>query len=56
MPLLWRDHVTGWANLSVENGRLKFEFGYVESRAPRDRSFECELEAELDRVRFFLSI
>jgi len=56
MPLLWRDHVIGWANLSVENGRLKSQFGYVESRAPRDRSFKCELEAELDRMRFFLSI
>src|SRR6266487_844523 len=56
MPLLWRDRVVGWANLSVENGRLKSEFGYVESRAPYDRSFKRELEAELDRMRFFLSI
>jgi len=56
MPLLWRDRVIGWANLSVENGRLKSEFGYVESRAPRDPSFKRELEAELDRMRFFLSI
>jgi len=56
MPLLWRDHVIGWANLYVEKGRLKSEFGYVESRAPRDRSFKRELEAELDRMRFFLSI
>jgi uncharacterized protein YcaQ len=56
MPLLWRDRVIGWANLSVENGRLKSEFGYVESRAPRNPSFKRELEAELDRMRFFLSI
>ena len=56
MPLLWRDRVIGWANLYVEKGRLKSEFGYVESRAPRDRSFKRELEAELDRMRFFLSI
>ena len=56
MPLLWRDHVIGWANLSVENGRLKSQFGYVESRAPRDRSFKRELEAERDRMRLFLSI
>jgi uncharacterized protein YcaQ len=56
MPLLWRDRVVGWANLSVEKGRLKSEFGYVESRAPYDRSFKRELEAELDRMRFFLSI
>jgi uncharacterized protein YcaQ len=56
MPLLWRDRVVGWANLSVEKGRLKSEFGYVESRAPYDRSFKHELEAELDRMRCFLSI
>jgi uncharacterized protein YcaQ len=56
MPLLWHDSVIGWANLSLEKGRLKSEFGYVESRAPRDRSFKYELEAELDRMRFFLSI
>jgi len=56
MPLLWRDRVVGWANLSVEKGRLESEFGYVESRVPRGRSFKRELEAELDRMRFFLSI
>ena len=56
MPLLWRDRVIGWANLSVENGRLKSEFGYIKSGAPNDRSFRRELEAELDRMRSFLSI
>src|SRR5262249_61543481 len=56
MPLLWRDRVVGWGNLSVEKGRLRFEFGYVESGAPRDRPFKRELEAELDRMRSFLSI
>jgi len=55
MPLLWRDRVVGWANLSVKKGRLKSEFGYVESRAPYDRSFKRELEAELDRMTSFLS-
>ena len=56
MPLLWRDRVVGWANLSVEKGRLKSKFGYVGSRALYDRSFKRELEAELDRMRSFLSI
>jgi uncharacterized protein len=56
MPLLWRDRVVGWANLSVEKGTLKSEFGYVESRAPCDRSFKRELQAELDRIRSFLAI
>ena len=55
LPLLWRDRVIGWGNLSVKDGGLKSEFGYVES-PPRERSFKRELEAELDRVRTFLSI
>ena len=56
MPLLWRDRVIGWTNLSVAKGKLQSEFGYVESRPPSDRAFKRELEAELDRMRSFLSI
>ncbi len=54
MPLLWRDRVIGWGNLSVKNGELNSELGYVASHAPRDRSFKRELEAELERMRVFL--
>jgi uncharacterized protein YcaQ len=54
LPLLWRDRVIGWGNLSVKDGRLRSEIGYVESRAPRQRVFRRELEAELDRMRAFL--
>ncbi len=55
LPLLWRERVIGWANLSVKNGELKSEFGYVGSQ-PRDRAFKRELEAELDRMRVFLGL
>ncbi len=55
MPLLWRDRVIGWGNLSVKGGELKSEIGYVRS-TPRDRSFKHELEAELDRMRRFLGL
>ena len=55
LPLLWRDRVIGWGNLSVKNGKLESELGYVES-PPRDRSFKRELEAELDRMRTFLGL
>lgn len=55
MPLLWRDRVIGWANLSVQNGELISEFGYV-GAAPRDRAFKRELGAELDRMRAFLGL
>jgi uncharacterized protein YcaQ len=55
LPLLWRDRVIGWGNLSVKDGELKSEFGYVQS-PPRDRAFKRELEAELDRMRGFLDL
>jgi uncharacterized protein YcaQ len=55
LPLLWRDRVIGWGNLSVKNGKLTSDFGYVKSR-PRDRAFTRELEAELDRMRAFLDL
>jgi uncharacterized protein YcaQ len=53
LPMLWRDRVVGWANLSVEEGRLEPRFGYV-SRPPRERAFARALEAELARVSAFL--
>jgi uncharacterized protein YcaQ len=55
LPLLWRDRVIGWGNLSVKNDELKSEFGYVDS-PPRDRAFKRELESELDRMRTFLNL
>jgi hypothetical protein len=56
LPLLWRDRVIGWGNLSVKDGELKSEFGYIESHPTRDRAYKRELEAELDRVRAFLGL
>lgn len=55
LPLLWRDRVIGWGNLSVKNGKLESEFGYIGS-PPRDRAFGRELDAELDRMRAFLGL
>ena len=54
LPLLWRERVIGWANLSISGGSLRSEFGYVSSQ-PRDPGFSRELEHELQRVRQFLS-
>ena len=56
LPLLWRDQVIGWANLSVKDGDLQSDFGYVNSPPPRDRIFQRELELELERVRVFLGL
>jgi uncharacterized protein len=55
LPLLWRDRMIGWGNLSVKNGELTSELGYV-GTPPRDRAFRRELVAELDRMRAFLGL
>jgi hypothetical protein len=55
LPLLWRDRVIGWGNLSVTDGTLEAEIGYVTTK-PRSRTFTLELEAELDRIRVFLGL
>jgi uncharacterized protein YcaQ len=56
LPLLWRDRVIGWGNVSVENGMLRSDFGYIASRPPRGPVFRRALEEELTRLRFFLGI
>ncbi len=54
LSLLWRDRVIGWGNLAVKNGALASELGYGAGQPPRDRAFQHELEAELERMRVFL--
>jgi uncharacterized protein YcaQ len=63
LPLLWRDRVIGWGNLSVTVPKsnsgtrmLTSELGYVAGQPPRDRAFKRELEAELERMRVFLGV
>jgi uncharacterized protein YcaQ len=56
LPLLWRDRVIGWANVSVTSGQVQPEFGYVASRPPRGPAFRNALEEELDRLRLFLGL
>src|SRR4051812_11328188 len=54
LPLLWRDRVIGWGNVSVKDGELIADLGYIDARPPRDRIFKRELDAELTRMREFL--
>jgi uncharacterized protein YcaQ len=56
MPLLWRDRVIGWANLSIKNNALDYSLGFIDGTSPSDRKFKRALEAELDRVREFLRL
>jgi uncharacterized protein YcaQ len=54
LPLLWRDEVVGWGNLTATGGRLSASFGYVSGRAPKDPAFQRERDAELARIETFL--
>lgn len=55
LPLLWRDRVIGWGNLSIKDGELISQFGYLRSQ-PRDRAFKQALDAELESLRMFLGL
>lgn len=55
LPLLWRDQVIGWGNLSVKDGALEAQVGYAKS-APRHAGFKRELEAESARIAAFLGL
>lgn len=54
LPILWRDALIGWANVSSPDGELAIELGFVERR-PRDRAFTNALDAEVERLRWFLT-
>ncbi|MFM8768286.1 MAG: DNA glycosylase AlkZ-like family protein, partial [Rubrivivax sp.] len=56
LPLLWRDQVIGWGNLSVRDGRLLVDLGYQSGKAPRERAFHRALDEELDRMQRFLGL
>jgi len=56
LPLLWRDKVVGWANLSVADGVLQTSLGYVAGCPPRDARFARQLERELVDMRAFLRL
>ena len=56
LPLLWRVQVIGWGNVSVANGRMQADLGYVAGTAPREAAFDQALKAELARLRDFLGL
>jgi uncharacterized protein YcaQ len=55
LPLLWRDHVVGWGNASLRDGRLQMKFGYAVGR-PHDAAFPRELSDERARLGWFLGL
>jgi uncharacterized protein YcaQ len=56
LPLLWRDRVIGWANVTVTAGRMQTDVRYVAERAPRDRVYKTALDEELSRLAVSLGL
>ena len=56
LPLLWHDTVIGWGNVSVTDGVLQTDLGYVAGKPPRDAAFRNALEHELEQLRLFLHL
>jgi uncharacterized protein YcaQ len=56
LPLLWRERVIGWGNISVKGDVLDADIGYIAGRSPRERRFRQALDSELARLRVFLGL
>ncbi|MET0328802.1 MAG: crosslink repair DNA glycosylase YcaQ family protein [Luteimonas sp.] len=54
LPMLWREQVIGWANVSMVAGRLQPALGYA-AGAPKDAAFRRALDEELARMTTFLT-
>jgi uncharacterized protein YcaQ len=55
LPLLWREQVIGWCNVSVAEGRLRVDPGFVGER-PRAAAFKAAFDDELQRLCDFLAL
>jgi uncharacterized protein YcaQ len=53
MPLLWRDDIIGWVNVSNQDGKLTVEPGFKKAK-PKGPVFRAEFQAEVERLRMFL--
>jgi uncharacterized protein len=55
LPLLWREHVVGWANVAVRDGRLQPSIGFFGPRL-LDPAFTAAVDDELHRLHGFLRL
>ncbi len=55
LPLLWREHIVGWANVAVRDGRLQPEIGFFGPR-PAEPAFTSAVDDELQRLHAFLRL
>jgi uncharacterized protein YcaQ len=54
MPMLWRNEVIGWVNVANRSGRVTIESGF-QKKKPTDSTFKNEFDAEVSRMKSFLS-
>lgn len=54
LPMLWRGHMLGWANIQARDGQLAPAFGYAAGAAPQEPAFHSALDEELQRMGDFL--
>jgi uncharacterized protein YcaQ len=55
LPVFQAERAVGWANLSVQDGELKADLGFLPG-VRRTAALERALNAELDRYRAFLGL
>ena len=55
LPLLWREQVVGWANVSVDAGAMRPEVGFVGPRIT-EPAFVRAVDDELHRMHRFLGL
>jgi uncharacterized protein YcaQ len=53
LPLLWCQHIIGWANVNIRENQFDIEVGFVDGR-PSEPDFDPALEAEIERLKEFL--
>jgi hypothetical protein len=53
LPMLWRDDVIGWVNISYPGGTLLVEPGFKKAK-PADAAFATEFDAEVAAFQAFL--
>ena len=55
LPLLWREHVVGWANIAVRDERMAVEVGFFGPRIAAP-AFVAAVDDELHRLHTFLGL
>jgi uncharacterized protein len=55
LPLLWRDGIVGWGNVTMLDGAPRVDLGFVKAR-PRGPAFRRALDEEIDRLQAFLGL